>query len=44
MKLQKALKRDRKRDKYKSGMQIDNRNIFVLEEQKVKKSQKKQNS
>lgn len=39
-KLSKALKRDRKIRKRKSGMVVDNRGIFVLEEVKKKKSDK----
>jgi len=39
MKLDKALRRERKRNKRTSGMQVDNKNIFVLEEEKRKKAE-----
>ena len=39
MNIYKAIRRERKRAKRKNGMQIDNRNIFQLEEQKKKKAE-----
>lgn len=40
MKLDKAINRDRKHHKDKSGMQVDGKSIFILEEQKKKKAEK----
>lgn len=38
MKVSKAMRRDRKFKKRKYGMKIDNKNIFLLEEEKRKKA------
>jgi hypothetical protein len=40
MKLTKAETRERKQNKKKSGMQVDNKGIFLLEEQKLKRANK----
>jgi hypothetical protein len=40
MKISKATQRDSKRSKRKNGMQVDNKGIFLLEEQKVKRANK----
>jgi hypothetical protein len=39
-KLSKALKRDRKINRKRSGHQVDNKGIFLLEEQKYKRAEK----
>jgi hypothetical protein len=38
MNIKKAYSRDRKKKKNKDGMQVDNRNIFQLEEAKIKRA------
>ncbi len=38
-KIDKASRRDSKINKRRSGHQVDNRNIFILEEQKKKRSE-----
>jgi len=40
MKIEKAQKRDRKRNKRRSGMKVDNRSIFTVQETIIKKGQK----
>jgi hypothetical protein len=40
MKLSKAETREKKQNKRKNGMQVDNRAAFLLEEQKVKRANK----
>ena len=42
MKLEKAHNRDRKKSKKRSGMQVDNKSIFTLQETIVKKGKKNQ--
>jgi hypothetical protein len=37
--LEKSLRRERKQQKRKNGMHVDNRNIFVLEREKRKKAE-----
>lgn len=38
MKLDKCIRRDRKRDRRRTGMKIDGKSVFILEEEKKKKS------
>jgi len=38
--LRKSEKREKARNKAKSGMRVDGKSIFILEEQKVKKGKK----
>ncbi|KKU75735.1 MAG: hypothetical protein UY01_C0005G0002 [Candidatus Nomurabacteria bacterium GW2011_GWB1_47_6] len=40
MKIDKAEKRDNKRNKQQHGMRVDNRSIFVIQETVIKKSKK----
>jgi hypothetical protein len=40
MDIRKANRRDKKRHKTINGMKVDNRNIFILEEEKRKKALK----
>jgi hypothetical protein len=44
MKLSKSLNREKKQNKRKNGMQVDNKGIFILEGEKVKKSTRKGNT
>ena len=39
MNISKAIKRDREINRRKSGHRVDNRNIFLLEEEKKKKAE-----
>jgi hypothetical protein len=41
MKLEKATKRDNKRNKRKNGMQISGRSVFVIRDTLIKKGKKK---
>ena len=42
MKLDKANKRDKKRNKRKNGMRIDGKSVFVIIQSQIKRSQKKE--
>jgi hypothetical protein len=41
MKLEKSKKRDKQRNKKKSGMVTDNKSIFTIQEIQIKKSEQK---
>jgi len=42
MKINKALKRDKKRNKRKNGMRIDGKSVFVIIQSQINRSQKKE--